>query len=98
MSVQPKNSANQTYAGPKEGRLVWTGELEAGQEIDLTAKDAAGSASGSLPGVPVSIEVHPTSVHVVTPPGPANQWRRLVVRNDGKKVAVVLMNWKVTGR
>ena len=95
---QPDSSERQVYSGPKEGRLVWTGELEPGEAIDFSAKDAAGSVSGSLPGVPVSIEVHPTSVHVVTSPAAANQWRRLVVRNDGKKQPVVLVNWTVVPR
>jgi hypothetical protein len=91
-----KTQEPQVSKSPKEGRIVWTGDLDPGQEIDLTAKQSAGSISGALPGVPVSIEVHPTSVKVVTPPGDGNQWRRLVLRNDGKKQAVVIVvNWAV---
>jgi serine/threonine protein kinase len=95
---EPGRSARALYSGPKEGRLVWTGELEPGQEADLTAKNGTSSVSGPLPGVPISIEVHPTAVHVVTAPSPANQWRRLVVQNEGKKVAVVIVNWKITAQ
>jgi serine/threonine protein kinase len=91
--VEEKTTANKSgsavYTGPKEGRIVWTRDLDAGEEIDLGAK------AGSLPGVPVSIEIHPPSVHVVIPPGPGNQWRRLVVRNDGKKQVAVVVNWAV---
>jgi serine/threonine protein kinase len=84
------------YTGPKQGQILWTGELDAGQAIDLSASQNAAMVSGSLPGVPVSIEVHPPSVSIVTPPGPSNQWRRLVVRNDGKKQVVIVINWAIT--
>lgn len=81
------------YKGPKEGRIVWTGDLEPGQEIDLGSR--ASSASGALPGVPVAIEVHPSSVQVVTPPGSGNHWRKLVIRNEGTKQVIVLVKWTV---
>jgi serine/threonine protein kinase len=95
---EPGSSGRAPYSGPKEGRLVWTGELEPGQSADLTGKSDAGSVSGSLPGVPISIEVHPATVHVVTAPSSANQWRRVVVQNDGKKVSVVIVSWKTAGQ
>jgi serine/threonine-protein kinase len=82
------------YTGPREGRLVWTGDLQPGQQVDLGSRNTA--VAGALPGVPVSIEVHPASVTVVTPPSASNDWRSLVVRNDGKKQVVVLVNWTVT--
>ena len=64
-----------------EGSLVWTGDLDAGQQIDLGAPSSAGSISSSLPGVPVTVEVHPPSVRVVTPLRPQKRlrWRHLVV-------------------
>jgi serine/threonine protein kinase len=83
-----------TPAVPAEGRLVWTGDLDPGQEIDLGAS-TAGSVTGALPGVPVNVDLHPSSVHVVTPPGPDNQWRHLVVRNDGLKQTVIVVKWSV---
>jgi serine/threonine protein kinase len=97
-SVAPpadKTQEPQVYKGPQQGRIVWTGDLDSDQEIDLTAKQTAGAVSGALPGVPVSIEVHPTSVKVVTPPAAGNQWRRLVLRNDGKKQVVIVVNWAI---
>ena len=91
----PSAGTASTYSGLRDGRLVWTGELQSGQQVDLGAKEMAAAVSGALPGVPVSIEVHPASVKVVVPPSPANGWRRLVVRNDGKKQVVILVNWTV---
>ena len=82
------------YKGPKEGRIVWTGDLDTGQEIDFGSRSGvASSASGTLPGVPVTIEVHPSNVRVVTPPSPGNHWRQLVIRNEGKKQVMVLVKW-----
>lgn len=76
-----------------EGRLVWTGDLDTGQEIDLGSSSISGSLSGSLPGVPVTVEVHPSSVRIVSPPGTQNGWRHLVLHNDGKKQVMILVKW-----
>jgi serine/threonine protein kinase len=83
---------------PLDGRLVWSGTLEMGQEIDLSASSAAGVVSGSLPGVPVSVEVHPSSIRIVTAPGPDNQWRKIVVQNDNTKRSIVVVRWSVIRR
>ncbi|MBZ5621575.1 MAG: hypothetical protein LAQ69_23030 [Acidobacteriia bacterium] len=77
---------------------MWAGELENGQEIDLGASSTIGSVSGSLPGVPVTVEVHPSSVRIVTPPGPQNQWRHLVLHNDGQKQVVIVVRWSTVRR
>jgi serine/threonine-protein kinase len=80
-------------AVPASGSLVWTGDLESGQEIDMAGGAAAG-VTGTLPGLPVKIQdVHPSSVHVVTAPGPANHWHGLVVRNDGRKQGMIIVRW-----
>ena len=86
------------YKGPKDGRIVWTGDIDPGQIIDLTSAAASDSVTGALPGVPVKIEVHPTSVHVVTAPDASNNWRKLVVRDDGKRPSAILVNWTVISR
>ncbi len=80
---------------PTEGTLVWTGDLDTGQEIDLGSNSIKGSLSGTLPGVPVTVEVHPAGVRIVTAPGTDNRWRHLVVHNDGKKQVMVLVKWSV---
>jgi serine/threonine protein kinase len=94
--THPRPAIPAVYAGPKEGRIVWTGELDVGQELDLSAKSAA--ISGSLPGVPVTIEVHPSSLTIIAAPSAANQWRRLVVRNEGRKQVAIMVNWALISR
>ncbi|HUI54342.1 MAG TPA: protein kinase [Bryobacteraceae bacterium] len=87
------------YSGPKDGRMIWTGELEPGQVLDMTAAVSRTSVSGALPGEPVSIEIHPDSVHIVTPPSATNKWRTLVVRNEGRVRQVsIVVSWHVTAQ
>jgi hypothetical protein len=81
-----------------EGRLVWSGELDTGQEVDLGSASIAGSVYGTLPGVPVTVEVHPSSVRVLTPPGPENGWSHLVLHNDGKKQMLILVKWALANK
>jgi hypothetical protein len=45
--------------------------------------------------VPVAIEIHPSSLRIVTPPSAANGWRRLVIRNEGRKQVIVIVKWTV---
>ncbi len=88
----------QTANGPLDGRLVWIGTLDAGQEIELGSSSGAGVVSGSLPGVPVNVEVHPSSIRIVTPPGPENHWRKVVVQNDNTKRSIVVVRWSLIRR
>jgi serine/threonine protein kinase len=81
------------YTGPKRGQIIF--DLDAGQEIDLSSTQTAVPVTGSLPGVQVSIEVHPPGVRVVTPPGASNKWRRLVLHNDEKLRVLVVVNWAI---
>ncbi|HLK69515.1 MAG TPA: protein kinase [Bryobacteraceae bacterium] len=87
----PADPAPSKPTVPSEGSLAWTGDLDANQELDLGSNSGV---TGTLPGVPITItEVHPTTVQVVSPPGPQNQWRHLVVRNDGSRKSYILVKW-----
>jgi len=85
------------YNGPKDGTMTWTGDLDPGQVLDMTAAASQASVRGAvLPGEPVSIEIHPDVVRVVTPPGPSNKWRTLVVRNEAKvKQPYIVVIWHI---
>ncbi len=97
--LAPNTPANtQTANTPSDGRLVWTGTLDPGQEIDLDTSTGAGVVSGSLPGVPVSVEVHPSSIRIVTAPGPDNHWRKITVQNDNTKRSIVVVRWSLLRR
>jgi len=95
VSLPPKPPAEPVQS---EGRIVWTGDLDTGQEIDLGSISVSGSVSGSLPGVPVTVEVHPNTVRVVSQPGTENGWRHLVLHNDGKKQVMILVKWTVANK
>lgn len=88
-----RGPVSSAYTGPKRGQILF--DLDAGQEIDLGSTQTAVPVTGSLPGVQVSLDVHPPGVRVVTPPGPSSQWRRMVLRNDGTKRVFVLINWAI---
>jgi serine/threonine protein kinase len=104
-SAAPPRAANQgkkpvstavPYRGPKEGRLVWIGELDAGERIEISPNGSSvGSMEGKLPGVAVKVRVSPESVKAVTPPGPENGWRSLTLQNGDQKQAYIIVIWSV---
>jgi hypothetical protein len=52
--------APQPYSGPRNGRLIWTGELIRRGVVEIDGAHASvGSLVGGLPGVPVSLHVSP---------------------------------------
>jgi hypothetical protein len=101
--VQVTSSTRVSLTQPSEltvrpsssGELVWTGSLE-GDSI-LTIQDgqypSVGSLAGSLPGVPVQIQVEPAAVSVVTAPGPENDWKLLVISTGGQPRTRITVRW-----
>ena len=126
------------YAGPRRGRLIWTGDLARRGVIEIDgSRVSLGSVTGALPGVGLAVTVMPAefsrggltvftadmlrdgeaeppsqsngwnSLHFKTDPGrarelvlleapnSANDFKRLVVRNDGRACSVVLVDWNV---
>ncbi|MBL8211824.1 MAG: hypothetical protein JNK87_13995 [Bryobacterales bacterium] len=56
----PKPSA---YAGPRSGRIIWTGELPRdGQLVIDGRKPSRGFVNGELPGVPVRLGAYPAEL------------------------------------
>jgi serine/threonine protein kinase len=99
-TVSPKKEAPPKagpYVGPNEGRIVWTGELERGAELDLAAKSPA-ITGDPLPGVPITVQLIPSSLEIVTAPGAANHWRKLVVRNGDNKKATIVVKWMLSSQ
>ena len=48
------------YQGPRSGRLVWTGELARRGVVEIDGgQPSVGSLTGTLPGVPVVLRIHP---------------------------------------
>jgi len=83
------------YTGPPTGSLVWTGELEPNSQLAIDGKSSStGSVTSELPGVPVRIQLTPSSARVVEAPGPQNRWKRLIIATGDKRVRV-LIRWEV---
>jgi hypothetical protein len=83
------------YTGPPTGSLVWTGELEPNSQLTIDGKSSStGSVTSELPGVPVRIQLTPSSARVVEAPGPQNRWKRLVIATEDKRVRVII-RWEV---
>jgi hypothetical protein len=66
----------------------------------LTIQDgrypSSGAITGALPGVPIQIEIEPQGLMVVTPPGPGNDWKLLVIHGGDQPRTEVIIRWKRT--
>jgi hypothetical protein len=79
--------------------IVWSGKLQKNGFLVIDGETAsAGTVRGSLPGVPVAIEVTPSDLGVTEAPGPGNGWRKVVLRSPANRHIVVSVRWRVTGR
>ena len=84
------------YAGPSSGSLVWTGELEANTQLAINGKrSSTGSVSSELPGVPVRLQLWPSSARLVEAPGPQNGWKRVVIASGERKQLRIIIRWEV---
>lgn len=85
------------YKGPSSGTLVWEGEVNDADLIDIrNGSPNRGSLSGMLPGVPVMVQASPVDAVVISiPPAPSNDWKRIVlrVRTKGHKKVTVMVRW-----
>jgi len=91
--------------GPASGKIIWTGKLEKNGAIQILGNHALqGHITGSLPGVPVRIEVFPSELtedglriytadpKMVKPPeapGAQNGWNRTVYVLNPKKAGEI---------
>jgi hypothetical protein len=83
-------------AKPKEGRIIWSGTLPPGGDLTIDGGTASiGVITGTLPGVPVTVEVHPDSLTLTTTPDAGNSWKRLTIHNapNGTAQAIISIKW-----
>jgi hypothetical protein len=76
---------------------MWSGRLERNGLITITGNTASNGTvtQGSLPGVPVTVQVEPAeSVGVAEAPGPSNGWTKIVLRSRVSRAVVVTVHWK----
>ncbi|MDZ7638459.1 MAG: hypothetical protein U5J83_09465 [Bryobacterales bacterium] len=122
------------------GRLLWTGQLEPNQTLEITGRDAShGILTATLPGHPVSIRVQPGelsqeglivysseiryrnarravevpsaanefnpalycydpdgagALEVTAAPSESNGWQNFAVKNNGKDICLLAIDWQ----
>lgn len=95
-AAAPAAPAAPRYSGPASGVIVWSGQLEGGAAVTIDGINAtSGTVNGSLPGVPVLIEVSPAEVAISEAPSPGNGWKRFSVRSRKNRHTVVTIRWRV---
>lgn len=82
---------------PQTGTLTWTGQLNTNTILVISEDKASfGSLNGSLPGVPVKIEVEPASVKIRQAPSSDNDWSRIMLHNGDERLTTVTIRWTST--
>lgn len=88
-------TATTRYSGPSTGTIRWSGIVEKGARIVLDDDEpSTGTMTGSLPGVPVRIQVLSKDIVVVEPPSPANGWTRIILQSRSRQSSLVLQ-WTI---
>ncbi len=83
---------------PAAGFLTWSGRLRKSEPLAIDGNGASsGTLQGTLPGVPIMIEVDPKDIGVAEAPGPGNGWRRLVLRSRSDRNIVMTIRWQRLG-
>jgi hypothetical protein len=84
------------YAGPREGVIIWSGEVDKGETVFIEGSSTSnGQVRGSLPGVPCLLELSAPNVAVTEAPGPRNGYQRVGLRFAKKGRFSVSLKWRV---
>lgn len=95
---KPKPAPKPAYSGPREGVVLWSGELIKGGRIILAPGIAAGgTVSNEFPGVPIDVRVDLKGVSILETPSAADGWKRVVLRSETKGRKVVSIHWTAKG-
>src|SRR5260370_633119 len=82
------------YSGPTSGVINWSGHLDKNGAVVIEGPTTqSGTVNGSLPGVPVMIDVDTKEFAIAEAPSPSNGWKRLVIRSRRKVHSVVTIRW-----
>jgi serine/threonine protein kinase len=86
-----------TYEGPMEGDLRWSGRLLNNSGVIIQGGQAnTGVLAGDLPRVPVTVQVTHGDATIILVPSFANKWDHLSLRNlSGVPVKSFAVHWKV---
>jgi len=76
--------------------LMWLGKLNKDGVVTIEGNRAStGTLTGSLPGVPVTLETDLTNIGFAEMPGPSNGWKRVSLRSKKSQNIVISIRWKV---
>jgi hypothetical protein len=93
-----KPSAPQRHYA-SEGDLVWSGQIDKNQVIQISGNSAnIGNVSGDpFPGgsVPIQITVTSDKFAVISQPNPLNQFSQMSLRSTMKGNVAITIHWKV---
>ena len=80
---------------PASGVLRWTGRMQKNALLIIgESKPSFGTLEGALPGIPVTIEVEPSSVQVREAPGERNGWKQLMLYSGDQRYSSITVRWK----
>lgn len=92
----PAASSASRYTGPTSGMLMWLGKLDKNGVVTIEGNHAsAGTLTGALPGVPVTLETDLTNIGFAEMPGPSNGWKKVSLRSKKSQNIVISIRWKV---
>lgn len=75
--------------------VVWRGKVAVGETLEIAGGEpSAGSLSRPLPTEPIQVEVSPSNVEIIEAPGPANEWKRLRVRNTDHERTMFFIRYR----
>lgn len=97
INIPPSNPPLTVRNIPREGTLVWWGEVQKNQQIRISR---AGASSGTVagdgfPGVPINITLNSKAFSVVTTPNPLNQFSDVVLLSTMKGRVALTIHWTV---
>lgn len=95
-STAPPASTAARYTGPSSGMLMWSGKLDRNAVVTIDGNGASsGTLTGTLPGVPVTIETDLTNIGFAEMPSPSNGWKKVSLRSKKSQNIVVNIRWRV---
>jgi outer membrane biosynthesis protein TonB len=93
-AAAPKPAEKTPESAPTRGVITWSGRMGKNTILILNEGGASfGQASGTLPGVPVTVEVEPKSIQIQSRPSPANGWKLLMLRSGKQAVESITIRW-----
>jgi serine/threonine-protein kinase len=97
-SAAPPEPVPQPAAPPPQkaaGAVVWSGRMQRNSVLVISeGKASFGAVEGRLPGIPVTIEVEPSTVGIREAPGEGNGWKQLMLYSGDQRYSTITIRWR----